>query len=223
MITEVAAMGEAVPVTIGGRARCQDGPCGQVTRVVVDPVADEITHLVVEPEGRRGLGRLVPLDLVDASSDGITLRCTLAEFERLDPAEQTQFIPGSAGYAAYGPEQVLAWPYYGLGGESVQGDTLPSTSQTVTYDSIPMGEVEFRRGMRVRATDGAIGHVHGLVLDRRDRRVTHVLLQEGHLLARKEVAIPVSVVTGVGEDVELSIDRHQVQDLPPVDVRYLDR
>lgn len=215
-------MGDAVQVTIGARVRCQDGPCGRVTHVVVDPVAGELTHLVVEPDQRQGLGRLVPLDLVDASSGEITLGCTLAEFERLDPAEQTQFIPGSAGYAAYGPEQVLAWPYYGAGGESVAGETLPSTSQTVTYDSIPAGEVAIRRGMRVQATDGLIGHVHGLVLDRRDRRVTHVLLQEGHLLARKEVAIPVSVVTGVGDNVELSIGRQQVQDLPPADVHYLD-
>ena len=52
--------------TIGSAAACSDGPCGAVSRVVVDPVAREVTHLVVEPEHRSGLGRLVPLDLVDA-------------------------------------------------------------------------------------------------------------------------------------------------------------
>ena len=37
---------------------------------------------------------------------GVRLRCTLAAFDQLDPAEETQFVPGSVGYAAYGPQQV---------------------------------------------------------------------------------------------------------------------
>ena len=32
--------------TIGAAAECSDGPCGAVSRVVVDPVARELTHLV---------------------------------------------------------------------------------------------------------------------------------------------------------------------------------
>jgi hypothetical protein len=50
------------PFTIGADARCTDGACGKVIRVVVDPVARAVTHLVVEPKHRHGLGRLVPLD-----------------------------------------------------------------------------------------------------------------------------------------------------------------
>jgi hypothetical protein len=46
--------------------------------VVVDPVAGEVTHLVVEPEHRQGLGRLVPLALVEVRADGVRLGCTLA-------------------------------------------------------------------------------------------------------------------------------------------------
>src|ERR1022692_3693909 len=101
--------------TIGADASCSDGVCGEVSRVVVDPVARAVTHLVVEPTGRQGLGRLVPLDLVDDTTGEIRLRCTTAEFEKLGSAEETQFIPGSSGYAAYGPEQVAYMPYYGLG------------------------------------------------------------------------------------------------------------
>ena len=67
--------------TIGAAATCSDGPCGAVSRVVVDPVARELTHLVVEPEHRSGLGRLVPLDMVEADGDGVRLRYTLAEFD----------------------------------------------------------------------------------------------------------------------------------------------
>jgi sporulation protein YlmC with PRC-barrel domain len=94
-------------------------------------------------------------------------------------------------------------------------------SQTVTYDKLPLGEVAVRRGQHVHATDGDIGQVQGLVIDSRDQHVTHVLLQEGHLWGRKEVAIPISAVTGVQDGIQLSITRQEVQDLPPVDIGQL--
>jgi len=67
--------------TIGADASCTDGVCGEVSRVVVDPVARTVSHLVVEPKGHQGLGRLVPLDLVDPTEGEIRLRCSLAEFD----------------------------------------------------------------------------------------------------------------------------------------------
>ena len=46
--------------------------------------------------------------------------------------------------------------------------------------------------------------------------VTHVLLQEGHLWGRKDVAIPISAVTRIAARIEVSLSRQQVHDLPPV-------
>jgi len=218
-------MAEATPFVIGSDVSCSDGPCGSVTRVVVDPVARSVTHLVVEPRERVGLGRLVPLELVDTTGTGIWLRCTLDEFEKLESAEDTQFVPGTYGYGAFGPEQVVSWPYYGLGGmDTVTADALAGgTSQTVTYDMVPLGEVEVHRDDPVHATDGNIGRVQGLVIDPRSHHVTHVLLQEGHLWGRKEVAIPISAVSSVEEEgIKLSITKRDVQDLPAVDIDHPD-
>jgi len=177
---------------------------------------------VVEPKHRRGLARLVPLDLLAATTDEIRLRCTLAAFEELDPAEETQFVLGGNGYEGYTPGQVLSWPYYGLGvGMGVgMGLGLGNVSQPVVSDTLPLGEVGIRRGEPVHATDGEIGHVQGLVINPADRHVTHVLLQEGHLWGRKEVAIPIGAVTGVDAGIQLSLSKQQVQDLPPVDIDH---
>jgi sporulation protein YlmC with PRC-barrel domain len=210
------------PFMIGAGVSCADGACGEVTRVVINPVTRKLTHLVVEPAGRRGLGRLVPLGLVDATGGEIQLRCTIAEFEMLDPAEETQFVPGTKGYAAYGPEQVLSWPWLSLGGTAaVDGDSVAGVSETVTYDTVPLGEVAVRRGDRVHATDGEIGHVEGLVIDPRSHHVTHVLLQEGHLWGRKEVAIPISAVTRADDVIRLNLTKDEVRGLPPVDIDHL--
>jgi sporulation protein YlmC with PRC-barrel domain len=220
-------MAETTPFTIGTDVSCSDGACGELSRVVVDPVARAVTHLVVEPKHEAGFGRLVPLDLVDATAAEIRLRCTLAEFEKLSPAEETKFIPGGSGNVDYGEGRILSWPYYGLGLEggpmaaSGMGVEMADVGQTVIYDRIPLGEVSVSRGQPVHATDGHIGRVQGLVIDPRDHHVTHVLLQEGHLWGRKEVAIPISAVTGVDDDgIQLSIPKAGVQDLPPVDIDH---
>jgi uncharacterized protein YrrD len=95
-----------------------------------------------------------------------------------------------------------------------------SATLPVTHDKIPIGEVAVRRGVPVLAKDGEIGRVEGLVIDPGDHHVTHVLLQEGHLWGRKEVAIPISAVVDFGSEIRIGITKQQVQDLPPVDVDH---
>ncbi len=198
--------------TIGTEASCSDGAVGKVSRVIVDPLAEKVTHLVVESEHRREPDRLVPLDLVDGAAGEIRLHCTRAEFEKLEPAQETQFIAATSGYEGYGPDQVGYWPYYGLGGETL--------SHMVTSDTIPLGEVDVRRGEPVHATDGDTGRVQGLVIDPRSHHVTHVLLQEGHLWSRKEVAVPIGAVAGTVDGIRLMITKQEVQDLPAVDIDH---
>jgi sporulation protein YlmC with PRC-barrel domain len=217
-------MGDTTQFTIGTQVSCSDGPIGKISRVIVDPVAEALTHLAVDPEHRPDLGRLVPLDLVEfgGAAGEIRLRCTKGEFENLEPAEDTQIIPASDAYGGYGAGQVGYMPYYGLegGGMAVPGIGGGYGSiepQVVATDSVPLGEVEIRRGDCVQATDGDIGRVQGLVIDPGSRHVTHVLLQEGHLWGKKEVAIPISAVAGTRDGIQLTITKKQVGDLPPVD------
>lgn len=239
-------MPETTQYTIGAQASCSDGPCGEVTRVVVDPVAKAVTHIVVEPKHRSGLGRLVPVSLVNTSAGEVRLDCDMAGFDKLDRAEETHFLPeaggGYGGYGGYGPGQALAWPYYGLGGMGLAGGLGMgggmggglgmgggmgtglggNASQPVVYDTVPLGEVTVRRGEQVHASDGAIGAVQGLVIDPRNHHVTHVLLQEGHLWGRKEVAIPITAVKDVDDGIRLNMTKQQVQDLAPVDIDHPD-
>lgn len=200
--------------TMGADAACTDGACGEVIRVVVDPVARSVTHLVVEPKHRQGLGRLVPLSLIASSNDEVMLRCTLEEFNQLDDAEETEFLPGTPGYEGYSNGDVLVSPYFGLSA----GETLP-----VTYEKLPLGQVSVRRNDPVHAIDGEIGKVHGVVLDPSDHHITHILLQEGHFWGREEVAIPLTAVSNFGSEIQLSITKQEVRDLPAVDIAPHDK
>jgi sporulation protein YlmC with PRC-barrel domain len=224
-------MADTAEFAIGAEASATDGPVGKVSRVVVDPVAKALTHLVVEPGLRQGPSRLVPLGLVvGGGAAEVRLSCTKAEFENLEPAEETKFVPRTTSFGSFGAGDVVSWPYYGTGGvgalDGVGGvggmGTLGGSpvSRKVTYDTVPVGEVGVRRGQPVLATDGAIGHVQGLVVHPDTGHVTHVLLQEGHLWGRKEVAIPISAVDTTVDGTQLKIAKQDVQDLPPVDISH---
>ncbi len=74
----------------------------------------------------------------------------------------------------------------------------------------------------MHATDGEIGRVQGLVIEPVDHHVTHVLLQEGHLWGRKEVAIPIGSVIAIEKgSLRLGLTKQEVEDLPAVDIEDL--
>jgi len=211
---------------IKSEVACSDGVCGELRRVVVDPIARTLTHLVVGPPSRWSMGRLVPIDLVESTGEQIRLRCTKAEFEALDQARVSEFLTGGSEEWGYEKDHVLSRPYYALvmnppSGMSVTGSGtgLGMGMSSVSYDRVPVGEVEVHRGDHVHATDGNIGRVQGLVIDPNDHHVTHVLLEEGHLWGKKEVAIPISAVTGLDDGVRLNLTKDDVRDLPPVEVQ----
>jgi sporulation protein YlmC with PRC-barrel domain len=223
-------MAKTMTFRIGADASCTDGACGQVSRIIVNPVTREVTHLAVDPKHRHGPGRLVPVDLVDATTGQIRLRCPLAEFQTLRPAQETEGRPDldSTGHGHGHPDNAPNKVNWVVADGSVimqpGGRGEPEAPQQVTVDSVPEGEVEVHRELTVCATDGDIGQVQGLVVEPGGHHVTHVLLQEGHMRGRKEVAIPIGAVTKIGTLlIHLSLTKHQVKDLPPVDIDHLSR
>jgi len=196
------AAATAAEFRLGARARCSDGHCGEVSRTILDPGTRTITHLVIQHKHRSWSGRLVPVNLVDATGGEIMLRCTLAEFDQLEPSEEIEVADDGGGYG-----QAESLQEYGMG--------LGQRTPAYVSDNVPLGEAEVGRHESVHALDGEIGKVEGFVVDA-DRTVTHVLLQEGHLWGRKEVAIPVSAVTAVDDGIRLNLTRQQVADLPPL-------
>ena len=189
-------MAEETEFALGATASCVDGPGGRVSRVILDPATETVTHLVIAPKHRLGVDRLVPLALVDTTAGDIRLRCTVEEFGQLEPAQETELVDDVTG---------------GLSTQMGLAAPVPAILQ----DVVPLGEADVDRGEPVHALDGEIGRVQGFLVDPDDHRVTHVLLEEGHLWGRKKVSIPVSAVTGVENGIRLSLTKKQVENLPP--------
>ena len=48
--------------------------------------------------------------------------------------------------------------------------------------------------------------------------MTHVLLEEGHLWGRKQVAIPISATEKIQDTIRVDLTKEQIERLPPVDL-----
>jgi hypothetical protein len=211
-------------LAMGAHVHASDGVCGDLTGAIVDPTAQAVTHLVVTPHHHHKLGRLVPFNLVAADIDPIRLSITKAEFEGLDEAQEMHLTRISAEDMQFGAGATHSSPYYGLGmltggmGAGGMQELHPRHEylETSATDAVPTGRVEVLRGDHVHATDGWIGSVDGLVIDRRNRHVTHVLLAEGHLWGRKQVAIPISATARIDDEIRVELTKEQVAGLPAV-------
>lgn len=195
---------------IGTDVRCTDGACGRLQRIIADPLHNRLTHLAVKPDGMGG-GRLVPAGLIASAATEIHLRCTTAEFARLEPAEETS------------PQHTASWPYasdepggrFPAGLEGIERDTGYG-NRTVTRDRIPDGGVELRRSETLHATDGEAGSIQGLIIDLPESYITHLMASAGRPFGRRQFTVPIGSVTGFGDGIQLNLNREQVQALPRI-------
>ena len=214
-------MPEEQQFRIGAEVRYSDGePCGEIRYLVVNPATHKLRELAVEEKGRQGLGRLVPFGDVRVDPDQrlIEFCGTTEDFSNLDAADVTEFAPVTAAYDRYGAEQVVEEPEYSPEpGAELMGDAVPGVSYTETFDAVPRGYVEIRRHDPVRAGSHKFGQVQGVLIDSVHHLVTHVLLEVGHLLSRKEVAIPINdVIEPFGQGgIRLKISKRDAENLPP--------
>jgi len=190
---------------------CSDGRCGRSTHIILNPVTEQVTHLVVREKRPSRVERLLPVMLIaNTAAEMILLDCTLEEFAKLEPFNQTEFVYTDLAHYATDPKLTLLWPYVVPAKRIVDDRIRP----------IPPGQLAVRRGARVRATDGWIGQVDEFVVDPESCRVTHLLLREGHLWKGKVVTIPVSEIEHMEEKtVRLRISKSEIEALQPIPIK----
>jgi sporulation protein YlmC with PRC-barrel domain len=211
-------------LNLGKSVRCTDEVFGELADVVIDPIAKQVTHLVVKPEHGDDVARLVPIELVENGkddSDELRLRCSTEDVRRLEHVQEFAFLrlgqaPAGDPDWDVGIEDVLALPYYE--GTEVIGYGGDVGAAGVTYDRVPKGEVEIRRSSTVATADEhLIGKVDGFVVDA--GHITHFVLERGHLWGKREVTIPIGAVSKVESDaISLSLSKADVDDLPALHV-----
>jgi len=202
-------------IPLNAQVDCTDGVYGRSVYVLINPVINQVTHLVVKEDSSPNTEYIVPVDVVSETiADTIRLRCSKAELEKMDPFIKTTFIEEKVpdNYLSYGSRYGYGmgayyyWPYSGF---------KRTVNVPVEHRQIQQGELAVRRGTRVEATDGYVGHVDEFVVNPENGHITHLVMREGHLWGKKDVIIPLSAMGDTRKDtVFLKLDKHQVESLP---------
>jgi sporulation protein YlmC with PRC-barrel domain len=200
-------------IPLDAQVECTDGICGRSVYVLINPVVDQITHVVVKEDSSPNTEYVVPVDLVTATiTDTIRLHCSKAELEQLDPFVKTTFIEEKV------PDKNIRYAagMYGAGSFYLPYVIADRTVyESVKSHQIPPGELAVHRGTRVEAKDGYVGKVDEFVVNPENGHITHMVMREGHLWGKKDVIIPISLVGDTREDtVFLKLDKLQVEFLP---------
>lgn len=194
------------------QVHCADGVCGRSTYVVVNPVSEQVTHVVVREEWFPHAEYLVPLDLVtESTSDTIHLRCTKEDLATQEPFTEVEYVEGDLPGFHYERSDFILWPY-----------NVPEEDGVIPVETerVPAGELAVRRGTHVKATDGRVGQVDEFLVDPVSEHITHLILREGHLWEQKDVTIPVSEIAHIEEDtVHLKLTKKQIEALPTIPLR----
>jgi len=201
-------------IPLNASVHCADGSCGRSIYIIVNPITDELTHLVVKEKKTPHAERLVPLASVAASTPSrIDLQCTKAELAKMELFSETQYIEVT--------EPVEDFSLPDMHGYWLHPHVVPVTvftPQEVRH--IPPDELAVRRGARVNATDGYVGQVDELLVNPTNGHITHLVMRKGHLWDEKDVSIPVSEIDhGEERTVYLKLDKQGVGKLPTIPIR----
>jgi hypothetical protein len=202
---------------------CTDGVGGRSLSVLVNPVNQEVTHLVVALNNPDHTEIIVAVEhLLEPIAGRVQLNCTQAEMERFDPFCRQEFVEKKMSDILLEDSSSLGSPagdfFYWPWVTNEETIKVP-----VEAPVIPEGEVAVSRGDRVEATDGGVGRVDEFVVDFETCRITHLVMRQGHLWGQRDVIIPVSAIGETRDDtIYLKLDKKQIEALPtfPIQRRW---
>lgn len=186
---------------------CSDGSAGHVTRIVLNPLTREATHIVVRESSPFGTERVVPIEsIVESVHDRITLRLTRKELGAFQRFMVTEYVALEHEEPEIAASQgtIFLWPWSPLGPRTI----------AVSEPGVPPDELSVRRGFEVDATDGRVGTVDEFLINPKHGTITHLVMRVGHLWGAHDVTIPIAQIASIGADsVQLKLDKHAVTGL----------
>lgn len=202
-----------IEIPLGVDVECSNGRAGRTSHVIIDPVQRNVTHVVVtDDEPVVPHSWLVPLDKVAATGhDSIKLACSLEELASMEPFTDVEFLESDISAADYPADAVYLSPYV---------TPLRTDYVALETERIPQGELAYRRGAKIEATDGHVGVLGEFLIDPDSGHVSHLVLKEGHLWGRREITVPLDAVDRSSEEkIFLKLSREEIESLPAIPVQ----
>lgn len=196
---------------IHAKVECTDGHCGELVAVIVNPVQQQVTHLVVRDKDEQYLAPLKHVGEMNAHA--IRLCCSRNELQKMESFVEKCFIrsehpetPHSMAYPFPLGTPLYHTPY------AVPAETNILSMQ---IEHVPKGEMAIHRGEHVEATDGIVGHVSELLMDQDGSHITHLVVQSRKFLRKRTNTVPIAAIDHFENDaIYLNVDKHAIVQRP---------
>jgi sporulation protein YlmC with PRC-barrel domain len=198
-------------IPINAEVECVGKLCGHISTVILNPVSDTVTHIVVKMNKTPYEAYVVPVgEIAESSANCIRLLCSLEELENMQHFTEMEYL--RVPILHYSSDSYRVLPFV----------TPETTVVTKEYEQIPPGELAIRRGTKVNALDGHVGRVDEFLVDPSSGHITHLILREGHLWQQRDVVIPLSLIDRIEEGaIYLKATKRALGRLPEIPVHRM--
>jgi len=199
---------------IGTEVHGQDGPCGKLVKVVVDPHTHRVTDLIVKKGLLQKEARVLPVTAVEHTTESaIHLSIRSDAFGEYPEYREIEFEePAADGKdAGYSAKQMRYWVSQ-YGGVFVQEPLVPMVRQRV-HEGISPDRGIIGRGTPVHHLGEEIAKIDHVLVHPQSGEILHFVVRRG-LLPDWRI-LPMDVVKDVGkEGVCVKIDEDELAQFP---------
>jgi hypothetical protein len=189
---------------------CTDGVFGHTTNIIINPINQEPTHVVVN--NRRVLGdeHTVPVSLIALIiPDRVFVYCDRYTVANLPKLQETAF--DRLGIDPELRETHLYWPFF-----LPEDASLYAAYQTASHrHEVSPESLEVCRGMRVFALDTEIGSIWGFIAHPITSAVGFLIIGHEHLWRHPEFTVPIGTIERIeAGNVILNLSATTIKQLP---------
>ena len=204
-------------ISVGAKVSSTAGKYGNVTSLLVNPATRQVTHVVVKEHGFLGQERMVPIQFVTESlPDEINLRLAPESLHSMENFDDVSYTGGEDTFDTALVEAYFSHPF-----------VLPEYDAEeehyyIHIENVPPGELAIHAGAQVYAADGLLGRIAGFLVSAIDDRISHLVMQTGHLRGRRQITVPVTAIDHIAWDgIYLTLDKATAGELPAAPIQHL--
>lgn len=182
---------------------CQDGPCGKLAGLVVDPDTLQVTALILENGFFVKQDWILPLHLLeDVTEERLYLAVNTTAVEDYPGYHVTEYDEPATALELQSANVVTAYGTY-----SPLETAIPMIRRKVR-EGIAPGQQVIEAGMPVNGPHNTLGQVDRVVVDRGTKKIIQLVVTRG-LIFKDQVTIPNSVIEYIDEERIFLSDMHK--------------
>jgi uncharacterized protein YrrD len=215
MTTSETTTKTELDLNIGATVSCNDGRCGKLTHVALEPRTGRVTDLIVAKGFLQKKDRVIPVSAVkSASGDEIVVDVDAEDFEKFPEFDEKMVSLPAGGYRnkRYQQKEVV-YVMNRYRPVFITEPVVPTVEHEI-HEGVPSDYQVLDAGTPVRNALGEIGELDHLLVNSETDRISHIVIETKGLFSDYPV-VPIEDVEAVDEQgIYLKMTKEELAEYP---------